>query len=45
MYAFNVTPSKNLDYREIIKHSAANLATDSPFMDRLELSRYLYKNN
>lgn len=38
MYAFNLTASKNLDYREVIKHSAANLATESPYNDRILLS-------
>lgn len=38
LYAFNLTPSKNLDYRELIKHSAANLATDSPYGGFLSLT-------
>lgn len=39
LYAFNITPSKNLEYREVIKNAAAGLATDNPYSDRLEFSR------
>jgi hypothetical protein len=31
-------PSKNLDFREVIKHSAASLATDSPYSSFLNLT-------